>query len=154
MGGCVNPPKLGWSWEGENNLNCDPEAARIVFESGLPLLMVGLDVTLECWLEEDKIALLKSIDTPLMRGIGSMLHRWLKEIKDTKTCLHDPLTVGVAIDRTLVSTQKMHIALKIERGILRTVPYPGKKPNVEVCIQVDSGRFLNLFMERVCSSKG
>lgn len=149
MGGVIGTPKLGWSPGGEYNFNSDPEAARIVFSSGIPIIMVGLDVTLDVWLQEENINKLKTVKTPLMDGVLSMLEIWLERINSSQTCLHDPLAASVAIDKSLVTTKKMHVALEMKDGFLRTVPYEHGEPNVEVCIGVDADGFLKLFMERM-----
>lgn len=149
MGGVINTPKLGWPWGGEYNFGCDPEAAKLVFDSGIPITMVGLDVTLDVWLREKDIKKLRKTDTPLMRGILSMLDIWLKKTGDNKTCLHDPLAVSVAIDRSLVTTKRTYIDLEMEQNVLRTIPCKYKKPEIDVCMEVNSKRFHEFFMERI-----
>ena len=152
MGGVIYPPKLGWTWEGENNFNCDPDATKIVFNSGIPITMAGLDVTLDVWLKEEDIGKLKSINTPVMRGVISMLDIWLSRIKSNQTCLHDPLALSVSIDRKIVVTKRMHVKLEIRDNVLRTIP-SDSKPNIDVCVKVDRDRFVNLFMDRLTNSR-
>ena len=41
-----------WMEQAEHNIKCDPEAADIVFRSGIPMTVCGLDVTKRVWLRE------------------------------------------------------------------------------------------------------
>jgi purine nucleosidase len=44
-----------WLDRPEHNIRCDPEAAQIVFESGIPITAIGLDLTLRVLLEDDDV---------------------------------------------------------------------------------------------------
>ena len=48
-----------WTPSAEFNIFVDPEAARVVFESGVPLTMVGLDVTHRALIYPDEIEALR-----------------------------------------------------------------------------------------------
>ena len=57
----------------EFNAFCDPEALKIVLDSGVPITMVGLDVTMQVLVEAPQYAELAKIDTPL----GKLVNDWL-----------------------------------------------------------------------------
>jgi purine nucleosidase len=86
-----------WTEEPEHNIKCDPEAADIVFSSGIPMTACGLDVTHRVWLRE--------ADMPRIRGagdgIGSLLEdqvrRWWSFRGATENNPHDPLAILSAI---------------------------------------------------------
>jgi len=69
--------------------------------------------------------------------------------------LHDPLAVGVVIDPTFVRTVPMHVEVDTSGGPsdARTIgdrrENPEKAPNVEVCLEVDSERFVSHFLQYV-----
>lgn len=71
----------------EYNIACDPEAAAIVFDSGLPIDLVGLDVTLKCVIPDDKLEGLWD-KSAAFKTLYSMRSKW-----GYRVCLHDPLTV-------------------------------------------------------------
>jgi len=58
----------------EFNAFCDPEALKIVLESGIAIEMIGLDVTMQVLVEEPHYAQLAQIHTPL----GKLVMDWLR----------------------------------------------------------------------------
>ena len=67
-------------------------------------------------------------------------------------CLHDPLAVGVVIDRDLVTKERLALEVETEEG-----EYYGKVsevkegPKIEVCLGVNAERFLELFVSRLAN---
>lgn len=148
----------------EFNIYTDPEAAQIVFRSGLPLTVVPLDVTRQVRLTRK--AILEEIQ-PLGTRIGQFivdstaysleLFERIEEIP--AITLHDPLAVGVAVDPSLLNLKPLFVDVEIQgemtRGMtvadLRPIAADLKaKPNARVARAVDGKRFLNLFRERLC----
>ena len=56
----------------EFNMYVDPEAAKIVFQSGIPLIMCGLDATLKCTLKRQQIIKLCQSGNPVAKVCGDM----------------------------------------------------------------------------------
>ena len=66
--------------------------------------------------------------------------------------MHDPLAVGVVIDRSFVETQDFHVGVDTKGEKTRggtMVDRKGLTPNAKVCVEVDSDRFLSFFVRRV-----
>lgn len=86
-----------WMDKPEHNIKSDAEAAAIVFRSGVPMTVCGLNVTLR--------ALLRESDMPRLRkakdGVGPMLEdqvrRWWSFIEANENHLHDPLAILPAV---------------------------------------------------------
>ena len=140
----------------EFNLFVDTLAARMVFESGLPLTLVPLDVTLQVFLTpqlmEERVKPLNNSFSQFAveaTGYESSGHKFRTgEVFH----LHDPLAAAVAIDPDLVKKEKLSIHVETEEGehLGRTSESP-ENPDVDVCLEVDSKRFLELFLSRLCS---
>jgi purine nucleosidase len=80
-----------WLDRPEHNIKCDPEAAKIVFESGIPITAIGLDLTLRVLLEANDVRQIAQLDN----GVGALLEdqimRWWELRNITANHPHDPL---------------------------------------------------------------
>lgn len=69
--------------------------------------------------------------------------------------LHDPLAVGVALDSSLVRREPMALAVETCGALTAGMAVAdlrrrcGEVPTADVCVGVDTDRFLRLFTERV-----
>ncbi|MFB9324584.1 nucleoside hydrolase [Paenibacillus aurantiacus] len=144
----------------EANIFADPEAAEYVFRSGIPMTLVGLDVTMQTLLPLTEVQGWHGRGTPLGGFLADMTEFYIGAYQQMypgiEGCaLHDPLAVGVAIDPSFVKTVPMHVQVDVE-GILsyaRTVgdlrSKPNAGPNMNVCIGVEAERFRSHFLSRV-----
>ncbi len=145
----------------EFNIYADPEAARIVFESGVPLTAVGLDVTME---PKNQLTLKNYTDIKKNKGrVATFAAKILSaNIHEHRIfALHDPMTVATKITPSLFEfadykvqvetrgeiTAGMTVADRRER--LPESKTPGKK--VMICKNVDSRGFKQLFLDRLTS---
>jgi purine nucleosidase len=147
MGGVISnwfSPSISRS---EHNIRCDPEAARIVFESGIPITMVGLDVTMKCVLSEEQISSIRSRGLATTTLLSNMTKAWGRRV-----VLHDPLAVAVSFDPTLVETHSrlVKVVTNTEARAF-TLAFESDTPNAKVCVDVDSDRFISMFMKRILS---
>jgi purine nucleosidase len=158
MGGAVLVPG-NRSPAAEFNIYTDPEAAKIVFASGMPMTLVGLDVTRKTLLRPHHLDLMAALGTAAGDFISRSAQIYLDFSKRrfgiNGCALHDPLTVGVAIDRSLVTVKRMYVDVEtvgeITRGETLADYYgtTGKEPNMDVCLDVDGDRFVDLFVKRI-----
>ena len=92
MGGCYTRVQPEW------NVLCDVEAYDKVFASGIPFYGVGLDMTLQCPLEEDLFSSLKASQDPINQKIMVWFDRWVDYFHFEKSVLHDPLALSSLIE--------------------------------------------------------
>ncbi len=85
----------GWftNYEPEWNIVCDPEAASIVFLSGIPVYAVGLDVTLQCGLDGNLLTDFRNSDKPYNKQLIEWLDKWFNFFNFDKSVMHDPLAI-------------------------------------------------------------
>lgn len=139
----------------EYNMYVDPEAAKVVLHAGFPeLTMVGLDVTRKVLLNEDHIRELgdTSIARYVKQSTSDYLERYFERNGVRACAMHDPLAVGVALNRNLVTTQKLYVDVETRSELCdgQTVcdfqNRWGKEPNVNVCLAVDAEAFFERFI--------
>ena len=80
-----------WMDRAEHNIKCDPEAAKVVFESGVPITAIGLDLTLRVLLEEQDVRTIGRAPNGLGPLLEDQIRRYweYKQIKGNHP--HDPL---------------------------------------------------------------
>ena len=144
----------------EFNLFADPVAAREVVHGGIPLTLVGLDVTHKAVFTRERVEMLlgdrSDLRARFLRCICERMFSFYKpRVGSEIFYLHDPLAVGVALDRSLVETQRMSVDIETRGELTRGMVIAERRPwvktaaNVDVCTSVEAERFLDLFCERV-----
>ena len=103
----------------EFNIYVDPEAAAIVFASGLPLTMVGLNVTHQAQATPEVLERVRAL--PGERG-ARRVEGWMEFFGgayervhgEFAPPVHDPCTVALLIDPTLVRSVETFVAVETE----------------------------------------
>jgi len=131
----------------EYNVASDPEASRTVFESGLPLTMVGLDVTLDVQLSVPMRDQVLESERPLCRALAEIHPFWPAE----QPVLHDPLTVAACADDSLITWVDRKVVVD-KSG--RTLMLRSNEPTVRAAVAVDAERFLRYYVETVAGNAG
>ena len=141
----------------EYNMYVDPEAAREVFHAGFKkLTMVGLDVTRKALLKDDHISKLtdSKIKAYVAQSMNDYMDRHARRNDGIRACaLHDPLAVGIVLDRELVTTKAYHVDIETSSQLCdgQTVcdfqDRWAKPSNMNVCVDVDREAFLKLFID-------
>ena len=148
----------------EFNFFSDAKAAKAVVRAGLPTTLVGLNVTRETLLHEKSFRQRLAVAQPeLLRSFLADVSQpyfefGRKESGSHAAVMHDPLAVGVAIDPTLVNAERMPCDVidtpGLTRGMMlvdRDVAVADAVP-VMVATRVDADRFIDLFLDVVCTS--
>lgn len=147
----------------EFNVFADPDAAREVVHSGIPITLVGLDVTHQVVFTRERLELLLGRRADLRaRFLRCICERLFSFYRPRLGCdmfyLHDPLAIGVALDASLVETKPMSVDIETAGELTRGMVVAERRPwlqrtaNVDVCVASDAGRFVELFCERVVAA--
>lgn len=143
----------------EFNILCDPEAADIVFSSGLPVTMFGLNATHQVGATPEVVARLAALGTPLARLCVELLTYFAATYREVfgldAPPLHDPLTVAHLIDPSLISLVRAAVTVELTGTYTRGATVvdldgvTGRPPNVDVGMDVDVPAFWDLIVEAV-----
>ncbi len=158
MGGAMG---LGnWTPAAEFNIYVDPEAAEIVFQSGIPVVMAGLDVTHRAQIMADDIERFRAINNPVARTVAELLDFFMEYHKTEKwgfqgAPLHDPCTIAWLLKPEIFTTARRWIGVetqgKYTQG-MTVVDYfmlSGNEPNTDIMLDIDRQAFVDLLAERL-----
>ena len=145
----------------EFNALVDPEAAEVVFTSGVPLTMVGLNLTHQAQATDEVFDRLRALGTaPGEAAVG-----WLSFFADTYRRVygfsgppvHDPCALALVIDPSLVRCEELFVAIETEgrwtRGatVVDLHDRLGRPPNARVAMDLDVPRFWDLVLGAVAA---
>jgi inosine-uridine nucleoside N-ribohydrolase len=143
MGGSIHRGyQPGSGPEPEYNIAADAPAAQAVFSSGIPILMVPLDVTAMLQLDQPTREWIFSRPDSLAQALRALYRLWGRE---TPT-LFDPMAVSLLIESGLCETERLHIDVD-SRGMTRAVR--GQSANATVALHADRKRFFDFYLSRV-----
>ena len=142
----------------EYNIWVDPDAAKIVFESGLPITMVGWDISQKYATFDDAQAEeLKSL-SPL--GVFCVdIQQGLRKFGIEKLNLGgfdlpDPIAMAIAIDPTIATvTKHLHVAIETKSELTRGATVvdhlgiTGQEPNARVVLVASRERFIHVLYD-------
>lgn len=152
MGGAMTTSNITPS--AEFNIYTDPEAARIVFRWGIPLTMIGLDVTHQAIMSIEEIVAYKEGGRRVSGRVGAMLEFYAgankRRFELGGAPIHDALAVATAAEPDLVATEHLHCDVELNgeltrgRTVVDVHGVTGKEANMDVAFTVDAERFLNV----------
>ena len=155
----------------EANIYNDPEAARVVFNAGWSLTMVGLNVTERTVFSQADLDLLEKTHGPqndlavklLTFGIGVS-----RQLGGEGMFMHDPLAIGSVTDPSVITTKSMWVDIETRGELTRGETVASRhnsndrkvwngdhysidniekvQPNVQVAAEVDAEKFIKLFI--------
>ncbi|WP_031072180.1 nucleoside hydrolase [Streptomyces sp. NRRL S-118] len=143
----------------EFNILADPEAADIVLGSGLPVTMIGLNVSHKVLATPDVVARIEALGTPLARLCTELLTYFGATYREVfgfpAPPLHDPLTVAHLVDPGLITLVHVPVAVELTgthtRGatVVDLDGVTGAPPNAHVGVDVDVPAFWDLVVDAV-----
>jgi purine nucleosidase/pyrimidine-specific ribonucleoside hydrolase len=148
MGGCFAENHAEW------NMSLDPEAARIVYESGLPMRVIPLDVTRECLMTESQLQEVAASERPVLRYLAELIAGWNERTGEKYPVLHDPLAIGCLAAPELYRFQRSAVTVDLHPGkrygLTRAVP--DESSHVQICDSVDYDAFSEFFGSQLMGS--
>ncbi|MGH9503999.1 MAG: nucleoside hydrolase [Terriglobales bacterium] len=97
----------------EFNIYVDPEAARIVFQSGIPITMVGLDATRKTSLTEDHVRTLEAAHNPVSQAAAKIGRNAINHNREQGFLvgpnMHDSLAVAAFLDPSILTFKDYYV---------------------------------------------
>lgn len=103
----------------EFNVWHDPEAAAIVFQSGVPITMYGLDVFMRPGITSEEALALKNSSTPAAQFAGSLIEAFIERLHISPITLGDFGAVAAAIHPELFTTEMFDVVVDTSSGPAR-----------------------------------
>ena len=134
----------------EWNIKMDPEAADIVFKSGVPITAIGLDVTLKTKLTDEMVAHFKSLTDDKHEVLVSSMNRWMNDTNRLPV-MHDPLAAATLFLKCCCYVEK-NIKVGLdgnERGVTYVYDLSPKQLRVKIASDVNVDVFFKMLKERI-----
>ena len=134
----------------EFNIFTDPEAARIVFDSGAPVVMMGLDVTLQVLLDEQRLDGFRALGTRTSRMFSDSMDHYVRSCRacgNEYPAMHDPCCVAYVADPTIFTLERHQVTVELHDPITtgKTCAKPSSDPRAAlVGTHVDVSGFWKL----------
>jgi inosine-uridine nucleoside N-ribohydrolase len=142
----------------EFNIWADPEAAARVFDSGLDVTMVGLDVTHKALFTPAHVGRLAGRVGRMVAELLEFYGHFHKEVYNFDgSPIHDAVAVAHVIRDDIVKTEHLNTEIDVEselcrgRTVVDVWRRSGREPNSHVGVDIDADGFLDLLVERLNS---
>ncbi|GMO44763.1 MAG: pyrimidine-specific ribonucleoside hydrolase RihA [Termitinemataceae bacterium] len=151
-----------WSSAAEFNIIVDPEAADIVFKSGIPIIMAPLDVTHKAMILQNEVDAIRAQGGKVSVMAADLIDFYYKyHISQgfAGAPLHDPCAVAALIAPELFKTKQLHVDIetKGEHTAGMTLAdlrfWTDAKPNVTALVDIERKGFVDL-LTKACASYG
>ncbi|MFM5709306.1 MAG: pyrimidine-specific ribonucleoside hydrolase RihA [Aeromonas veronii] len=158
MGGAAGAGN--WTPAAEFNIYVDPEAADMVFKSGIPITMCGLDVTHEAQVMDEDIERVRAITNPVAQCVAGLLDFFMIYHRDPKwgfagAPLHDPCTIAWLLAPELFHGVECRVDIEtsgvhsVGMTVVDRYGLTGKPANALVLLGLDRPGFIDLLVTRL-----
>lgn len=142
----------------EYNIFADPEAAKIVFASGLDITMVGLDVTSKATLTPDNVETIRDLNET-GRMMYSMFQHYRGGSLKTGLKMHDLCAIAYIVNPELFKTQVCFVDVETSgtytagTTIVDLKNRYHREPNATVCLDIDVDAFRSWAVEQLANTR-
>ncbi|WP_338548242.1 nucleoside hydrolase [Roseovarius phycicola] len=143
----------------EFNIYVDPQAAEVVFTSGVALTVMPLDVTHQVLVTQERNAAIRALGTPVAEAVAQMtefFERYDREKYGSEGApLHDPCTIAYLIRPDLFAGRHVNVEIETtsELTLGMTVAdwwgVTDRAPNAQFMGSVNADGFFSLLTERL-----
>ena len=136
----------------EFNILADPHAASIVFDSGLPITMVPLDLTHQVRSTPERIARIRALGTPVATIVADLL---MPAPGRGPSALHDPCVIAYLLAPHLFRGSRVNVAIETQSALTLGATVvdwrgvSGRDVNATVLHTVDSDGIYSVLEQRL-----
>ncbi len=133
----------------EFNVHADPDAAKVLLDSGVPLTLLPLDLTRQVRLTRTRLARLRQVDTAAARALAVLFS------DDDDAPLHDPCVIAHLLQPGLFTGQRINVdvetssPLTLGMTVVDWFGVTGRPVNAMWLNQADAGSFFDLLFGRL-----
>lgn len=143
----------------EFNIFVDPHAADVVFTSGVPIVMMPLDVTHKAFTNADRLRRFADLGTRAGESVAGMLDFYdrydMDKFGSEGAPLHDPTVIAYLLKPDLFAGKEVHVAIETSSPLTQGMTVvdwwrvTGREPNALVMRDIDANGFFELLVERI-----
>lgn len=143
----------------EFNIYVDPEAAQIVFHSGVPVTLVTLDVSNRALFTEEDLDRLGTEGGRVSKTVAGLIRFFLqannRRYQLGGAPLHDPMTIAWLLRPEVLTTKEVAVNVETKgeftrgRTVFDFYGITGQKPNIEVSVDFDLSLFKKMIFDAV-----
>jgi purine nucleosidase len=136
------------------NIHADPQAAAIVFDSGVPITMVPLDVTHQVIATPERVERMRALGNRCGEAAAIMMPAPRHNLRRT-VALHDPCVIAWLIAPELFAGAEVNVAVEMQGALTRGMTVidwrgvSGRPVNARVLQSIDADGFFSLLAERI-----
>lgn len=156
MGGGIHHGN--WAPAAEFNIQVDPEAADIVFRSGVPITMAGLDVTEKAQIYPEEFEIIRQVGNPVAKTVADwfdFFFRYHKALGYRGAAVHDAVAIASITHPEIFEAKDMYVEVETEGDYCKGATVGdikgklGKEPNVHVLWNIDRDAFSKILLDAV-----
>ena len=145
-----------WTPAAEFNILIDPEAADVVYKSGVPLTMAGLDVTLKALVFPEDFERIRALGNRVAVVVAEWLdffYNFHRSLGYTGAPVHDAVAVAAVIKPEILTARDYYVQIETSGDFCRgaTVAdhygFTNQPPNTHALVDIDREAFVDLLAE-------
>lgn len=145
-----------WTPAAEFNILVDPEAADIVFSSGIPILMAGLDVTEKAMIFPEDFERIRAANNPVAKVVAEWLeffYKFHRSMGYEGAPVHDAVAVAALIHPEIMEMKDLYVQVETQGDFCKGATIAdfngatGMQPNAKVIMGIDRKAFADLLVE-------
>ena len=145
-----------WTPAAEFNILIDPEAADVVYKSGVPLTMAGLDVTLKALVFPEDFERIRALGNRVAVVVAEWLdffYNFHRSLGYTGAPVHDAVAVAALIKPEILTARDYYVQIETSGDFCRGASvadhygFTNQPPNTHALVDIDREAFVDLLAE-------